>query len=200
MFAADNNIYIIYYVILLSMLVLTLFSGRFKVSQALKYIVGWAGIILVILVGYVYQDILENVFLRLKSTLVPYDAVTNEDNSVSVTLDQNGHFQMNAFVEGKPIRFMVDTGATRTVLTQQDAQKLGIDPNKLDYNRPTETANGVVYDAAIRLSEIRIGTIVVRDVRASISQNMTGQSLIGMSFLNKLKGYKVEGNRLTLWN
>jgi aspartyl protease family protein len=63
-----------------------------------------------------------------------------------------------------------------------------------------ETANGSIYAARIRLSEIKIGPIVIPNIPASVNKNMNGYSLLGVSFLEKLKGYKVEGNRLTLWN
>ncbi|MEI8295794.1 MAG: TIGR02281 family clan AA aspartic protease [Alphaproteobacteria bacterium] len=197
---SDKNIYLVYYTILASAFIFMLVRRGPKMSQVLKHSAAWLGIFFIISIGYVYQNILRDVLSTLKSHLMPYSANENKDGSVSFIADQNSHFQIEALVEGKPIRFMVDTGATRTTLTVEDAQSLGINTNHLSYDQLTDTANGSVYVAKIRLSEIKIGDIIVNDVRASVSKTMDGYSLLGMSFLEKLKGYKVEGNRLTLLN
>lgn len=197
---SDKSLYIIYFSILITFLVFTLFSGRLKLSQALKYALIWLGIFSFVFLGYAYQDLLLQGWSQVKGELMPYSAIEHKDGSVSFTRAEDGHFHIEALVEGKPVRFMVDTGATRTILTLDDAQRLGIDQNNLTYNQLTETANGKVFDAAIRVSEMKVGPIIIRNIRASVSRNMEGYSLLGMSFLEKLKGYKVEGNRLTLWN
>jgi aspartyl protease family protein len=196
----DKNMRLIYLTIMATALIFTLVRSGLRIPQLLKYSSAWLGIFCVIFLGYVYQNTLSDVLATLKNHLMPYAGKENSDGSVSFIRDQNGHFQIEALVEGKPIRFMVDTGATRTTLTVEDAESLGINTQNLSYDQLTHTANGSVYVAKIRLSDIKIGPIVVLAVRASVIKNMDGCSLLGMSFLEKIKGYKVEEDRLTLVN
>ena len=96
------------------------------------------------------------------------------------------------------IRFLVDTGASEVVLSPRDAERLGFDLKSLNFNRIYQTANGTVTGAPVRLEEIRIGPIVVSDVRASVNGAEMKRSLLGMSFLGRLGGYRVNGDVLTL--
>ncbi|MBD3666351.1 MAG: TIGR02281 family clan AA aspartic protease, partial [Kangiella sp.] len=89
-------------------------------------------------------------------------------------------------------------GASHVALTPFDAQRLGFDINALDYRIPYQTANGIAYAAPVRLEEISIGSITVRDVRASVSKDGLSQSLLGMSFLGQLTGVELSGDRLIL--
>jgi aspartyl protease family protein len=84
------------------------------------------------------------------------------------------------------------------VLTNRDARKLGFDLEKLAYTQRTETANGVGMGAPVMLREIRIGPIVVNGVRAMVNQAPMSNSLLGISFLERLSGYSVEDGTLTL--
>lgn len=167
-------------------------------AQALKYAATWMGIILVILVGYSFHEDLSAVGKRLKENLIPSSASLNEDGSVSFRRALNGHFMINASVNQIPIHFMVDTGATQVSLTLSDAKRLGVDIEKLSYTIPLQTANGLVYGAPITIDELKIDTIRVQNISATVSKNLGDHSLLGMSFIKKLKGFKIEGSRLTL--
>ena len=83
-------------------------------------------------------------------------------------------------------------------LTLSDAQRLGFDAETLVLNRPYNTANGVVYGASVRLGEVSVGTIILRDVAASVSAGDLNRSLLGMSFLGRLASYEVARETLTL--
>lgn len=188
----------VYSLILLVFLLMALFSQRLRLATALRYGGGWLVIAFTIFLGYSYQPELKGVWQRLIGQLIPSKVIENADGSVSFNRSNNGHFQLKALIGNQTVEFMVDTGATRTVLTLEDAKRLGINVEKLVYNQPSLTANGITYSAAIRLPEIKIGSIIVYDVPAAVSKNLDGMSLLGMSFLEKLKGYRVENDRLTL--
>ena len=84
------------------------------------------------------------------------------------------------------------------VLSPRDAERLGFDLNKLSFNRFYRTANGTVTGASVRLHEIRIGSLSVADVRASVNGAEMKRSLLGVSFLSRLGGYQVNDGVLTL--
>ncbi len=115
-----------------------------------------------------------------------------------VTAGPNGHFVVDAMVNGSPITFLVDTGASDIVLTMADARRLGFIPGNLDFSEQYQTANGEVRGAPVRLRELRIGQYSLCDLEASVNEGPMTVSLLGMSFLEQLRGYQVEDGRLIL--
>ncbi len=111
---------------------------------------------------------------------------------------QNGHFTLEAAVDGTPIDFMVDTGATTVVLSPADAKRVGLDPATLDYNAVFETGNGHTRVALVTLEELTIGTLDLYDVEAAVVTKPMSMSLLGMSALDRLDGYEVDGDRMIL--
>ena len=107
-----------------------------------------------------------------------------------------GHVVLPASVNGAPIRFLVDTGASTVALSAADARAAGINPNALLFDKTTTTANGVVRVAPVLLREIRIEQLSVENVPAVVDANLSG-SLLGMSFLSRLKSFEMREGALT---
>jgi aspartyl protease family protein len=193
----DNLAYFLRSLLLLGFLVPSLLLHR-NAPQALKYGACWGGIFLVLFVGYSYHEDLGNIWDRLKGNLLPFSGTQNADGSITFTRAEGGHFLVEALVNNIPIQFMVDTGATRVALSVQDAKRLGFDVENLSYRELVHTANGDTFAASVHLAEFKIGSIVVRDMGASVNKNLSAHSLLGMNFLKRLKGFRVENNRLTI--
>jgi aspartyl protease family protein len=111
---------------------------------------------------------------------------------------QNGHFTLEAAIDGTPIDFMVDTGATTVVLSPQDASRVGLDPDGLDYNAVFETGNGRTSVALVTLDRLTIGALDLYDVPAAVITKPMSMSLLGMSALEQLEGYEVDGDQMIL--
>jgi len=111
---------------------------------------------------------------------------------------RNGHFTVEAAVDGTPIDFMVDTGATTVVLSPADASRVGLNPATLDYNAVFETGNGHTRVALITIDELTIGGLDLYDVQAAVITKPMSMSLLGMSALDRLDGYEVDGNQMIL--
>ena len=119
-------------------------------------------------------------------------------NALVYHADPNGHFTIAGSVNGTPIRFLVDTGATLIVLTPSDARAAGIEPRDLVFDKVMYTANGTVPAAVTVLREVRVGRISLDEVRAAIVPKAPG-SVLGMSFLSRLKSFEMQRDRLTLY-
>ncbi|TIT01786.1 TIGR02281 family clan AA aspartic protease [Mesorhizobium sp.] len=163
----------------------------------------WAVIVLALIAGYQYRYELQDFASRVTAGLVPGSplALGLEDGHATVTLDKagNGHFEARIMINGAPVRAVVDTGATSTVLTAQDAQAAGFNPAVLNFTIPVSTANGVARAAAVRTDELAIGGIVRKDMPVMIAApGMLGQSLLGMNFISSLSGFDVRGDRMIL--
>jgi clan AA aspartic protease (TIGR02281 family) len=115
-----------------------------------------------------------------------------------VAAGPSGHFLIDAWVNGEPVTFLVDTGASDIVLTLDDARRIGLEPRTLAFTQRFATANGEVRGAPVVLREIRVGQFRVFDVSASVNEAALEVSLLGMSFLEQLSGYEVRGDRLIL--
>jgi aspartyl protease family protein len=180
----------------LGVLLLALFSGRF--SQALKSIAIWIGIGLAIAVGYTYRFELREVADRVVAEFVPGHAATR-GRTVEVARGQGGNFVLLTQVNGARIAMILDTGASSVVLTQEAAKAAGLPLEVLNYSVNIDTANGRTRAAPVTLKSIAVGGIVENDVPALIAQR--GQlrvNLLGMTFLNRLQGWEVRGDRLVL--
>jgi aspartyl protease family protein len=111
--------------------------------------------------------------------------------------DRRGHFSLAATVNGAPLRFVVDTGASLVALTLADARAAGIGRSELVFNQLTHTANGTVSFAPVMLREIRIEQLSIDNVPAAVIENLD-QSLLGMSFLKRLKSFEMREGALTI--
>lgn len=110
----------------------------------------------------------------------------------------HGHFMVDATVNGEPLRFMVDTGASSIYLTPEDAVLLGWPPQRLTFSERYGTAAGEVRAAPVTLRSLRIGQLELYDLPASVGEQSSGISLLGMSFLKRLESYQVRGDTLIL--
>ena len=163
----------------------------------------WLLVVLVLVAGYQYRYELQDVANRVTVGLVPGSplSVTDSAGQSVVTLEKlpNGHFGARISIDGKDVRVLVDTGATSTVLTASDAERVGFDASKLAYTIPISTANGNATAARVVAGEIRLGAITRRNMPLLVaSPGMLEQSLLGMNFIGSLSGFDMRGDRMIL--
>lgn len=170
---------------------------RYRARAALKHAAIWVAVILVLVLAYSFRGDVAGLADRMASELVPDRGRTTESGEVVFAASKDGHHYVQAEVDGTGIRFMVDTGASLISLTERDARAVGFDIEALDYVLRMRTANGIAMAAPVRLKEVTIGPIRVRDVAASVNPSLQGTSLLGISFLDRLSSYRFEGDQLT---
>jgi aspartyl protease family protein len=119
-----------------------------------------------------------------------------ERQHVTLAADARGMFVTEAAVNGNPVRFVVDTGATSVVLPGRDAERLGLDYRKGERGL-SQTANGVVATYSVTLDSVRLGDIEVRAVDAVVIEQGLNIALLGMSFLNRVE-MKRDGQSMVL--
>ncbi|MCB1335545.1 MAG: TIGR02281 family clan AA aspartic protease [Roseivivax sp.] len=134
----------------------------------------------------------------LKTTVAPTQAVDAQSGVVTLPRAPDGHFYVTSDVNGTPVRFVVDTGATDLVLTSQDARRAGIKTEELVYLGQADTANGVVRTAPVRLDSIAIGALIDRDVQALVNQSEMKTSLMGMRYLQRFNRVEIRNGQMVL--
>jgi aspartyl protease family protein len=133
--------------------------------------------------------------LRLGAHYRSTDAAP-ERQSVTLAADPRGHFFSEGAINGRPMRFLVDTGATAVALPASDARRLGIDYTKGQRGR-TSTAGGLVDVYRVRLDRVRLGDIELSGIDGVVIEQGLDIALLGMSFLNRVE-MKREGQTMTL--
>ena len=127
------------------------------------------------------------------------EQVLHWSEQAQIELFGDGHFIARAQVNGKSIRMIVDTGASTVVLRPEDARKAGIQVGALDYSVPVETANGRAFAARVKLERVALGELTLEKVEALVTRPCAlQQSLLGMSFLSRLRSYEFSGNKLLM--
>ena len=177
-------------IVILVMLISSLFVGGDK-NKKLKQLAIWLIIIFIGVLLYNNRNIFKN--------FVPYMATETGENQLEIRKTTDKHFYITLDVEDIKILFLIDTGATTTTITVKDAERLGIDTSKLKYNQPVSTANGITYNALIELHDIKIGNKIIKSLWVMVSRDLDGNSLLGMNFLNKLDGYDIRNDKMTLY-
>ncbi|MEX0695407.1 MAG: TIGR02281 family clan AA aspartic protease [Rhodospirillales bacterium] len=173
-------------------------SPRLNLKGAMKYAVIWLLVGLAILTAYTLRDDFMTIGKRLGGEIAPSMAVESGTGTITLKRSRDGHFRINAEVNGTPVQFLIDTGASVVTLSKGDAARAGIDPANLDYNRQYQTAGGTAWGASVRLDRVTLGSIGMDDVRAAVIDSSLSSSLLGMSFLERLGSFSVEGDTMTL--
>lgn len=153
---------------------------------------------------YFYED-LKSAFLPIPDPVsvatqnAPKEAAGGFAGEVRLKADARGHFVFDADVNGRKATFMADTGATLVVLSYEDAARLGLSPQSLDFTGLAQTANGVARVAPVLLDRVRVEDITVREVPAVVAEKgALATNLLGMSFLGRLKNFQIQGSELVL--
>jgi aspartyl protease family protein len=174
------------------------FGRRMRFADATRHIAIWLGIAGVLVLGYSYQDELAGVWARVRSEAVPSSPTVIGSHTMVLTADAGGGFFVTGEVNGLPVRFLVDTGASDIVLSPTDAKRLDVDVSTLQYARVYETANGAGRGAPYVAESLAVGPVKLEHVPMSINQAPMDTSLLGMTFLKQLDSFQVQGRKLIL--
>ena len=185
----DNPKLIFLSIILIVLLSSYLIAMRNNLTKLFKSAAVWVLIFSCFIAGYgVWQDLGKEQPVLYSKNL----------SDIIINIKQDGHFYATVLVNNVEIEFLIDTGATHIVLSKEDAKKLDYNLSKLIFWSKSNTANGIVETAPIRLQSIKLGQFSDTNVLAYINQGSMKQSLLGMSFLNNFSSVEFRNETLTL--
>jgi aspartyl protease family protein len=125
--------------------------------------------------------------------------VSAGQHKMELASGRDGHFHVDARVEGRHIDFMIDTGASLVIMRETDASMIGVHPMPRDYTAIVSTANGRIKAAPAKLERIEVGDITVFDVPALVlPDEALSQNLLGVAFLSRLRRYEFADDRMVL--
>jgi aspartyl protease family protein len=188
----------LYLVLLLAALMGSfLISARGRWGEVWRAARLWGVIVAVIVLLAAFRSDLERIGQRVMAQLNP-SAGAERGDTILFAKQEDGHFWLSARVNGVPVRFMLDTGASTVVLTRADADRIGLDVSALDFSQRASTANGLVATAPVVLETLSIGSFARTRVQASVNGGALPVSLLGMTLLSEFGAVRIEGDTLAL--
>ena len=197
-----------YVLLLLVLVVSSLALRRTQIGFALKSLLAWAAIGLVVVIGYSYRAELKAVWYRVAGELdtsrpTPVemraaDRDRGDSRALAIRQSSDGHYYVSVRVNGSDARLLVDTGATLTVLSKYQAERAGIFPSPGEYTANVRTASGMAKAAPVRLNTLEIGEARLQNVRALVMDTPANISVLGMDTLQQFRSYEFRDGVLTL--
>lgn len=193
----DQAVHVLYLIGVLVLVASSLLVRRIPIGQGLKMMAAWVMIFAAAFIIFTMKD--DFVALWNRIALEARGGVVQEQQGEELRVRQSpdGHFWVNAELNGEPVRFLIDSGATTTSISRAVAERAGIEPSR-GFPAMVRTANGVVAVQRGRAETLSIGTIERRDVGVHISEAFGDMNVIGMNYLSTLSSWSVEGRTLIL--
>ena len=193
----DQALTFIYLIGCLVLVLSALTVRRIPIAQGLKMFFGWVLIFLAAFVAFTLKDDFLSLGKRVLNETRGEPEPVQGGKELRIRKSMDGHFWVNAKVNGETIRFLIDSGATTTSISRKSAERAGI---KASSRFPTfvQTANGVVQVERGRAEELEVGTISRRNLAVHVSEAFGPMNVLGMNFLSSLSGWGVEGQHLIL--
>ena len=186
-----DTAHLIYLLLLAALLIAGIARSRaLNLLQSLQYLSAWALMFFLVLSAFaIWDDIAPDTAIQTRI----------EDTGEIVTeRARDGHYHLTVNINGHPVDFLVDTGATDMVLTRTDAEAAGITLADLSFVGRAFTANGEVRTAPVRLETVTLGPFTDRNVYAVVNDSEMSQSLLGMGYLEHWGRIEIAAGELRL--
>lgn len=175
----------------------SLVARRLPLGQTLKMSLGWLAIFGALFVLFALRDDFAGIWNRVKLAAFGQQAEAT-GGALRVAMAEDGHFWADGAINGQPVRFLIDSGATVTALSRATAEATGVSIDDSGFPVLVETANGTVEARRGRIATLTIGPITRSDFAATVSPELGDMNLLGMNFLSTLRSWRVEGRTLVL--
>ena len=174
----------------LTLAVSALLSQRLSWRSLIGGLVRWTCIFTILFVVFAYRDDLNMAWQRLQSEWGP-----NRTEVVGRSLrirPQGGHWFVSAEVNGKAVRFMIDTGATISAMGSEEAARIDLQPSSFGFPVVIQTANGSVQARRATMERLKVGPIERADLSVLVGPSFGDLNVLGVNFLNTLSSWRVE--------
>jgi aspartyl protease family protein len=190
--SSDDYANLIYLILLGSVLAFWVFvKNRETLNKTLQHGALWGLIFLGVIAAVGLWD-------DIRQTVQPQQLVMSETGRIEVPRGPDGHYYLTLGINDVDVRFVVDTGATSMVLTQDDARRIGLSEDDMIFFSEAMTANGSVRTAPVRLADVALGPFHDSNVRAFVNEGEMTNSLLGMDYLHRFTRLEIASGKLIL--
>ena len=183
----------LYLALMLMLVASSLVGMRLPLGKVVKMALAWVAIFGVAFILFAFRGDFGTLGQRLRAEATGAPIVSGEE--VRIPIAEDGHFWVEAAVNGEAVRFLVDSGASITTVSTETADRAGLEPDMRV--ALVDTANGRVRMRATTADTIAVGPIVRTGLTMNINERDSA-NVLGMNFLSSLAGWRVDGNYLVL--
>jgi aspartyl protease family protein len=189
----SNTPQALYYAMGVVLVLSSLLATRLPLGKAVRMGLAWVGIFAGFFILFAFRGEFQNFGQRLKAEALGSSVANGAELRIPIADD--GHFWVDASINGRSARFLIDSGATVTTISSEMAQGAGVPTNGRRW--VVETANGAAPIIQASADRLEVGSITRTDFPIDINER-DQTNVLGMNFLRSLSGWQVEGNYLVL--
>jgi aspartyl protease family protein len=193
----DQSAEFIYLIAILVFVASAFVVRKVPIGKGLQMFAGWVVIFLAIFVAFSLKDKIVDLANQVLDERKAESTGLQVGEELRIKQSLDGHFWVDANVNGQKVRFLIDSGATTTSISTDTAASAGIEARG-GLPAVVQTANGVVRVARGRAERLQVGSIVREDMAVHISPAFGDMNVLGMNFLSSLSSWRVEGRWLIL--
>lgn len=194
----DQNINLVFAIGALVLVASALFSRRIGFGEIVRSVLGWVAIFAVFIVIFSYQHELTGVWNRVTGELTGSNEQQVVGSTLKIRQSPDGHYWADAEVNGMPVRFLIDSGATTTAMALETAQAANVDINEGGFPTYLSTANGTVEAQRGMIATLKVGPMRAVDLPVVVAEAFGDSNVLGMNFLSQMKSWRVEGREMIL--
>ena len=189
---------LIWGVVCILLLLSSLAARRLPLGYVAKAAFAWIAIFAALFAIFSFRFEFQAVWARVKADISGTAGQSVNGNEISIRRQDDGHYWLQLGVNGTPVRFMIDSGATTTAVNADTARETGIEVDTTGYPVFLNTANGRVTAQRGVVQSLMIGSQEIGQHNVVVSESFGDTNVLGMNFLDSMQSWKVEGNVMTL--
>lgn len=194
----DQNINLVFAIGALVLVASALFSRRIGLGEIVRSVLSWIAIFAIFIVMFSYQHEIVGVWNKVTGELTGANEQQIVGDTLKIRQSPDGHYWADAEVNGMPVRFLIDSGATTTAMTLKTAQAANIEINEGGFPTYLNTANGTVEAQRGMIQSLRVGPMTALDLPVVVAEAFGDSNVLGMNFLSEMKSWRVEGREMVL--
>ena len=189
---------LVWAIIMLVLVASSIWSHRMPIGQFLRYSLIWAALFVGVYGLVLFRSELGEFWVRAKVDLLGDTTPEVVGSATRIRQSSDGHFRVSATIDGRTFEFLIDSGATSSFLSTAAAAELGLAVRRDRPGLVFQTANGPINAWPVDVGTIRAGSIEMRDMRMMVSDGDNSVNILGMDWLNRLAGWRVEQGIMTV--
>ena len=189
---------LIWGVVCILLLISSLAARRLPLGYLAKAGLAWIAIFAALFAVFSFRYEFIRIWERVKADISGTAGQSITSEAIALRRQDDGHYWLQVEVNGTPVRFKIDSGATFTAMNANTAKDAQVEVETAGYPVMLGTANGLVAAKRGTIRSLKIGPHVIANHRVVVSENFGDTNVLGMNFLDVMQSWKVEGNVMVL--
>ncbi len=187
---------LIWGVVCILLLVSSLAARRLPLTYIAKAALAWIAIFAALFAIFSFRFEFISIWERVKADISGTAGQSISGEAIELRRQDDGHYWIMLDINGKPVRFMIDSGATMTAINATTAKEAGVEAD--GYPIILSTANGRVAAKRATVQSLVVGPHKIENHPVVVSESFGDVNLLGMNFLNDMQSWRVEANKMIL--